>query len=117
MEGRSAVMYPPQGWDPAARPQSPPQQRNAVGLIALITGIVGFIFACIPGALIIGWVLLPIAFILGIVGVVLSGKTKGTSIAAIIVSVVGVVVGVVVFFGVVATSFRDAFDDSHLSAG
>ncbi len=82
-----------------------------------MTGIVGFIFACIPGALIIGWVLLPIAFVLGIVGVCLSGKTKATSIAAITVSIVGVVVGVVVFFAVVADSFSDAFNEPDLSAG
>ena len=74
-------------------------------------------FACIPGALIVGWVLLPIAFVLGVVGVCLSGKTKATSIAAISVSIVGVVVGVVVFFAVVADSFSDAFNEADLSAG
>lgn len=88
-----------------------------MGLIALVTGIVGFVFACIPGALVVGWVLLPIAFILGIVGVCLSGKTKATSISAIIVSIVGVVVGVVVFFVVVADSFSDAFNESDMSPG
>lgn len=39
----------------------------------MIIAIVGFIFACIPGALIVGWLLLPIAFILGIVAVFLKG--------------------------------------------
>jgi len=81
-------------------------------MIALIASIVGFIFACIPGALIVGWVLLPIAFILGIVGLFLSGKAKGASIAAIIISVVGAVVGAVVFFTVVADAFNDAFGGS-----
>jgi hypothetical protein len=116
-DARVTYPYPPQGWNQyGQQPQSPPQ-RNVVGIIALVTGIVGFIFACIPGALIIGWVLLPIAFVLGIVGVCLSGKTKATSIAAITVSIVGVVVGVVVFFAVVADSFSDAFNEPDLSAG
>ncbi|WP_280498654.1 DUF4352 domain-containing protein [Nocardia cyriacigeorgica] len=77
--------------------------------------MIGFIFACIPGALIVGWVLLPIAFILGIVGVCQSGKTKGTSIAAIIIAVVGTVVGFIVFLTVVSDAFDDAFDGSDVS--
>src|SRR6478752_7679108 len=37
-----------------------PKQRNVLGIVALAVAVVGFIFACLPGALIIGWVLLPI---------------------------------------------------------
>lgn len=87
------------------------KQRNTVGLIALIVAIVGFVFACIPGALIVGWILLPVAFILSIVGLALSGKTKGTSISALILSVVGTIVGVLVFLFAVGSAFEDAFDD------
>jgi hypothetical protein len=97
-------------------PPAPAKQGNTIGLIALIVGVVGFVFACIPGALVVGWVLLPIALILGIVGVCQSGKSKGTSIAAIIVSIVGTVVGVVVFTVVVGNAFSDAFKKSDLSA-
>ncbi|MFF1875766.1 DUF2510 domain-containing protein [Kitasatospora herbaricolor] len=39
-------------------------QRNVLGIVALAVAVLGFIFAAIPGALIVGWVLLPIAFIL-----------------------------------------------------
>lgn len=109
--------YPPQGWNQYGQQPPSSPQRNAVGIIALVTGVVGFVFACILGALIVGWVLLPIAFVLGIVGVCLFGKTKATSIAAISVSIVGVVVGVVVFFAVIADSFSDAFNEADLSAG
>lgn len=108
---------PQQGWNQYGQQLQPSPQRNVVGIIALVAGIIGFIFACIPGALIIGWILLPAAFILGIVGVCLSGKTKGASIAAICVSIVGVIVGVVVFFTLVADSFSDAFNESDLTAG
>ena len=100
---------------PAPTQQSASKEKNIPGLIALILGIIGFVFACIPGALIIGWVLLPIAFILGVVGLLLSGKAKGTSIAAVIVSVVGVVVGATVFLVVVQDAFEDAFSESNLS--
>jgi hypothetical protein len=94
------------------QPQVPTRQSNNVGLVALILSIIGFVFACIPGALIVGWVLLPAAFILSIVGLCLSGKSKGTSIAAVIISIIGVVVGFVVFFAVVGNAFHDAFSTS-----
>lgn len=82
---------------PAPEAPTPKKPRNVVGLIALIAAVVGFIFACIPGALIVGWVLLPIAFILAIVSLFLSGKPKVQGIIALIVSVVGTIVGVIVF--------------------
>ncbi|MEV7606535.1 hypothetical protein AB0N65_13945 [Paenarthrobacter sp. NPDC089322] len=82
---------------------------NVLGLIALITAVLGFIFACIPGALIVGWILLPIAFVLAIVSLFLKDKAKGMGVAALITSIVGTIVGVVVFFAVVATSFDNAF--------
>jgi hypothetical protein len=90
---------------------APKQGRNVLALIALIVSIVGFIFACIPGALIVGWILLPIAFILAIVSLFLKGSGKGLGIAGLIISVVGTIVAFVVFFAVVATSFTDAFGD------
>lgn len=95
---------------PTPAPQAP-KQKNVVGLIALIVGIVGFVFACIPGALIVGWLLLPVAFILGIVALCLRGKSKWAGLVGLILSVVGSIVGGIVFFAVVATAFDDAFDD------
>ncbi|ANI90840.1 Hypothetical protein BJL86_0028 [Dietzia timorensis] len=93
-------------------PPRPAKQRNVLGIIALVCAVVGFVFSCIPGALIVGWVLLPIAFVLGLVGLFLSGKTKGTSIAAVIISIVGTVVAAAVFAFVVADAFDDAFNGS-----
>ncbi len=82
---------------------------NVIGPIALITAALGFVFACIPGALIVGWVLLPIAFVLAVVSLFVKGKPKGMGIAALIVSIVGTIVGVVVFLSVVASSVDNAF--------
>jgi hypothetical protein len=114
-ERGEALNYPNAGYPmppSALQPQMPAKQGNTVGLIALILSIIGFVFACIPGALIVGWVLLPAAFILSIVGLCLSGKSKGTSIAAVIISIIGVIVGAVVFFAVVADAFHAAFGKS-----
>lgn len=104
-------MPPPAGHYPGPPPASQ-KQKNTLGLIAIIVAVIGFVFACIPGALIVGWILLPLAFILGIVGVCQAGKTKGTSIAAIIVAVVGTVVGFIVFLAVVSDAVDESFDDA-----
>jgi hypothetical protein len=106
----SAQPRPPQQSAPAPR-----KQRNVLGIIALVVAVLGFIFACIPGALIIGWVLLPIAFILGIVSLFFKGKGKGLGIAAIILSIVGTIVGVVVFTSVVSSAVDDALGGTDSS--
>lgn len=105
---------------PIAQPNNPQpattKEKNVLGIIALVVSIVGFIFACIPGALIIGWILLPIAFILSIVSLFLKGKGKGLGVAGLIISVVGGVVGFIVFFAVLATSFEEAFSGEEITA-
>ncbi|WP_231938470.1 hypothetical protein [Arthrobacter sp. B6] len=93
--------FPPQ-------PTKAKKQLNVVGLIALVTAALGFIFACMPGALIAGWILLPIAFVLALVSLFLKDKPKGMGIAALILSIVGTIVGVVVFFAVVGSSIDNA---------
>lgn len=82
--------------------------RNVLGIIGVVAAAVGFILACVPGALIVGWVLLPIGFILSIVALFLKGP-KGLAITGLILSVVGTIVGFVVFFAVVGNSFNEAF--------
>ena len=103
----------------AGGPQLPagprPKTRNGLGIAAFVIAIVGFVFACIPGALIVGWVLLPIAFILGLVAIFLRGKVKWQAISAVIISVVGTIVGAMVFVGVVANAASEAFGESSSS--
>lgn len=108
-----------QAWQPmrsAESPSTPAEtkgkgEKNTVGTAALVTAIIGFIFACIPGALIVGWILLPVAFILSIVGLVGSGKKKGAAVAGLIISIVGTIVGFLVFFVVVGEAFEESFED------
>ena len=89
-------------------PTATKKPLNVLGLVALIVAGIGFIFAMIPGAFILGWIALPIAFILSIVALFLKGS-KGLAIAALIVSIVGTIIGFVVFFATAANSFSDAF--------
>lgn len=109
----SSVHHPyPPSRDNYANGPRPPKSRNVLGVVALVAAVVGFVFACIPGALIVGWILLPIAFILGIVSLFLTGKGKWPGLTAIIVSIVGTVIGFVVFIGVVGSSIDDAIHDN-----
>lgn len=105
----SDVPPPPSGGPATTISSATPKAKpHLLGYIALGAAAVGFIFACIPGALIVGWVLLPIAFILGIVALFLKGG-KWPAIVAIVVSIVGTIVGVVVFMSVVSAAFEDSF--------
>lgn len=101
-----AVPAPPVAPTPEKKP------RNILGIVALAVAAVGFIFACIPGALIVGWILLPIAFILGIAALFQKDKPKWQGLTAIIVSVVGTIVGVIVFVALAAGAVNDAIDDT-----
>lgn len=103
------MSYPPQPYPPHPYAQAPaPMKKNTLGLIAMILAIVGFVFACVPGVLIIGWILLPVSFILGLVAVFRKGETKWQAVTAIVVAVVGSIVGALVFVVVVADAVDEA---------
>jgi hypothetical protein len=87
---------------------SPAKGKNTLGLIAFIVAIVGFIFARIPGALIVGWNLLPIAFFLELVALFFKGSSKKLTLTGLIISVVGIFVGAIVYTAVVASVFGSA---------
>lgn len=109
--------YPgaPQQPSPEMNGGPAPKQKNTIGIIALVLAIIGFIFACIPGALIIGWVLLPIAFILSLVSLFQRGKKQWPGFTALALSILGVIVGVSVFFAVVADAVDEALPDTEVS--
>ncbi|MDF1489477.1 DUF4352 domain-containing protein [Tessaracoccus caeni] len=88
-----------------------PKAKNTLGLVALIVAAVGFVFACVPGALIVGWILLPVAFVLALVSFFVKGKKRGQGVAALLISIVGTVVGVVVFMEVMSSALDDAFSN------
>ncbi|WP_426324998.1 hypothetical protein [Microbacterium sp. E-13] len=108
-QGQSLYANPPGAFGSGRR-------ANVLGIIALAVAILGFVFSCIPGWLSLGWILLPIGFILGIVSLFLRDSGKGAGIAAIIVAVVGTVVGFLVFFSVIGDAFTNAFGGEAPSA-
>lgn len=105
---------PPPGYLPSSG-ETVPKKRNTIGIIALVIAIIGAIFAVVPGAAILGWILLPFGFILGLVGLFISGAPKGTAIAAIIVSIIGTIAGFIFFIAVVDTAFTDAFGSPEVA--
>lgn len=108
-----APQPPPPPMPATEVPASAPKKTNVLALVAMIVAIVGFIFACVPGALIVGWILLPIAFVLSIVSLFLKGDRKWMGIVGLIVSIVGTIVGVVVFLAVIAGAAEEAFGDTE----
>ena len=94
---------------PFTEPSNP--KPHVLGIIALVVAAIGFVFACIPGALIVAWVLLPIAFVLSVVALFLKGA-KWPAITGFVVSIVGAIVATVVFFLFVSTAITDAMTDA-----
>jgi hypothetical protein len=106
----SAQQLPPP-MPPMGSPAAGPKKNNVLALVALIVSALGFIFACVPGAAILGWILLPIGFVLSIVSLFMKGDRKWMGIVGLIVSVVGTIVGFIVFFMVALTAAGDALDE------
>ena len=107
--------YPTQGQVPVPMQQAPApvkKGRNTVGIVALVMAVIGFIFACLPGALIVGWILLPISFIVGLVGLFRRGEAVWPAVTAVIVSVVGTIIGVFVFLMVVGSAVDEAISSA-----
>lgn len=99
---------------PEVIPPAPPAKNNTLGLVAMIMAIVGLIFALIPGAVIVGWILLPVSFILGIVSLFLAGK-KAFGIAAIIISVVGGIIAPIFFLAQVGNIVEESLGGSEVT--
>lgn len=103
---------------PVAAPTShgaPPPSgggRNTLAIVALVVAVLGSVFALIHGAMIVGWILLPAAFVVSIVALAQHGRPKGMAVAALVVSIVGTIVGVVAFMGAVGDAVDDAFGQS-----
>ncbi|MCR2825293.1 DUF4352 domain-containing protein [Microbacterium sp. zg.Y909] len=92
---------------PPGLPSAPSGKKplNVLGLVSLISAGLGFVLACIPAVMIVGWVLLVVGFVLGIVSLFRPGQGKALGISALVVSVVGTIVGFIVFVVVVGFAF------------
>ena len=90
--------------------------KNTLGLVALIMAITGVIFSLIPLLNFVGWILLFVSLILGIVAVCQTGKKKGTGIAAIVTSLIGGVIAVIAAMVMVVGALGGAIDEAQKSA-
>lgn len=97
---------------PAGAGGRPPlKQRFTLAIAALVTAILGFVFAVWEGAYIVGWVLLPVAFILSLVALFQRDRPKKMAAAALAVTVVGTIAGAVAFVSSLASAVDEAFDE------
>lgn len=89
------------------RPVSAP--TNRLGLTALGVCGIGFVLACWSETMTAGWVLLAAAFVLGVAGTLRSGQAKGTSVAAVVGSLVGAAVSALIVIAGVAQFLVEIF--------
>ncbi|MDY6051727.1 MAG: hypothetical protein SPI83_04860 [Rothia sp. (in: high G+C Gram-positive bacteria)] len=106
----SAGPYPALGQQPyqppyrePQKPQQPQQPQgkkpiNGIGATALGLGLPGFVLGAIPSIIFMSfsWMLLLAALILGIIGLFQKNQEKATSIIAIVVSVLGSMIFLIV---------------------
>jgi hypothetical protein len=102
---------------PQPQPQSsteyapvPPKRGNGWGVTALVLGVIAVVLSFIPVVNIAGIVLGALAAVFGIIGLVLKGRSKGTSIAGLILGVVAIVIASIVLAITAATV--SAVDDA-----
>lgn len=102
---------------PAAAPGTPGPQASAAGKVSIISwialgvAVLGFIIACFPGGILFAWLPLLAALILAIVGLVKQGR-KWAPLTALILSVIGGIVGVITLFAGLAMAVNDAIEDA-----
>lgn len=83
---------------------------NVVGIIALGFAVVGLVFAFIPALSGFAWILVPVAFVLAIIGLSLRGA-KWPAVTGLVVSILAAVVGIVMFVTSVIGSIGTALDE------
>jgi hypothetical protein len=103
--------------EPSAPAAIPPRGLNVPGLIALILGILTFVFAVIPPTAVIAWIFAIGGIVMAIIGLTRKGRGKATSIAALILSVVGWIVAIVVTVVFAATSVVNAENSTTVTRG
>ena len=98
---------PPPGGETKSKPET--RKTNLLGGFALVLAIVGAVFACIEGVMIVGWFLLPLAVIFGVAALSKPGKKKVTALVGILVSILGIVLS----YGVFSNLSRKSMDAAY----
>lgn len=110
---QGSVPVPGPGGDAGAASQR--KRSGALGVVSIVLAAIGTVFAAWEGAYIIGWVLLPAAFIVSIVAIAL-GSRRRLAIGALVLSIVGTVVGVVAFANSVGKAVDETFGTAPSAA-
>lgn len=70
-----------------------PKKLNILGIIALVLAFLGTALACVQSTMVIGWIMLPVALVLGIVALFMKNQGKALAIAAIVIALIGGLIG------------------------
>lgn len=102
----------PTGYPPAygATTPAPPSGPSILGLVGLGLAALGTILSCIPVIFWLGWLLLGAGFIVSLISLFLKGK-KWPGISGLVLSVIGAIIAVVMFFVIVFATVSDVVRD------
>ncbi len=102
----------PGAYPPAygATPPAAPARPSVLGLVGLGLAALGTILSCIPVIFWLGWLLLGVGFIASLISLFLKGK-KWPGISGLILSVIGAIIAVVMFFVIVFATVSEAVRD------
>ncbi len=89
--------------------------RSALGLIALLLAVLGFVLVLIPLIGVVGFILLFAAFVLSIVALARRGRRKALAGVALVLSVVGPIVGGIVLAATAVKVVGDALQGAGAS--
>ena len=104
--GAGSTMVLPE--HPFTEPSNP--GPNVVGIIALVVAIVGLVFMFIPAVSGVAWILVPVAFVLSLIGLFLRGA-KWAAVTGLVVSIIAAIVGIVMFVILLIGSLGNVFDE------
>lgn len=93
---------------PFTEPSNP--GPHVVSIIALVVAIAGLVFVFIPAVSGFAWILVPVAFVLSIIGLFLRGA-KWPAVTGLVVSIIAAIVGIVMFVTFLIGSLGTVFDE------
>lgn len=80
---------------PPTPPPAPATASNGLGIAALVVGIIAVVVSFIPLVGTVSFFFGAVAIVLGIIGLLMKGRSRGTSIAGVILGVVSIVIAII----------------------
>jgi hypothetical protein len=93
---------------PFTEPSNP--GPSVVSIIALVVAIVGLVFVFIPAVSGFAWILVPVAFVLSLIGLFLRGA-KWPAVTGLVVSIIAAIIGIVMFVTFLIGSLGNLVDE------